>query len=951
MRAQSHAIGGITYPVSENRAVTSPLVGRAAEREAIAGAVEAVRAGDSGLLAVEGEPGIGKSRLLEFLQAQAEGCTALAGRASEFEIDLPYGLWTDALDRHLDGLGERRLSHLGVTDAAALSVALPALVGGAGEPAASDRHRTHRALRDLLERLAGARPLVLSLDDVHWADSASVDALAALVRRPPVGPVLIAIAGREGQLPRPLEAALAEALRDGRLVRLGLGPLSEPEAIELIGDGAARIYSQSGGNPFFLEQLSRPGARGQRTLAAALDSELTALTPDARRLLEAAAVAGDPFELGLAAEIAELAEEEALDLLDELLAGALVRPAGTPREFAFRHPVVRHAVYGAIAHGRRLGAHGRAAKALERSGAGPVERAHHVEQAARPGDDAAIELLAAAAGSLQSPAPASSARFHAAALRLLPDSLEQAARRARMQTLLAEAQSAAGQPEAALDTLEQALRNTPEESWLRLAVAAANAQWLLGRNDDARGRLQVILGRLPAEPSADRIRLRLALTLTALTARDLGEASRQISDALDDARAIGDPVFEAAALAATALLSVSEARGPEAAKAVDESSAAFARLSGEQLATRLPGFWMQARAHHGLGQFEAALADLERGVSLAAATGRESVALLLTVEKVATQIELGRLGDAVATAEEGLERARLSSNATMLLWAQSALASARLAAGDVQEALQHATDAADSGAPPGFHAAGQPGWCLGTALTAAGNPERGAGAMLEAFGGSEWSALVPVQVPAAAADLAEAQIAAGELEAAAATIASGEAAARRSGTSWAVGVTSLARAGLLLTRGEAEEAVRVSTAARETAAEAPLLSARALLMQGRALAAASRQREAIEALVAAESALDGFGARRRRDEAVRELRRLGHRVVRAAEGDPASGPLAALTAREREIAELVAAGRTNREVADQLVLSPRTIEAHLRNIYSKLGVRSRVELTRAAGDP
>ena len=121
-------------------------------------------------------------------------------------------------------------------------------------------------------------------------------------------------------------------------------------------------------------------------------------------------------------------------------------------------------------------------------------------------------------------------------------------------------------------------------------------------------------------------------------------------------------------------------------------------------------------------------------------------------------------------------------------------------------------------------------------------------------------------------------------------------------------------------------------------------------MEGRALAAAGQKREAVEALVGAESALDGFGARRRRDEAVRELRRLGHRVVRAADGDASSGPLAALTAREREIAELVAAGRTTREVADQLVLSPRTIESHLRNIYSKLGVRSRVELARAAGD-
>ena len=97
------------------------------------------------------------------------------------------------------------------------------------------------------------------------------------------------------------------------------------------------------------------------------------------------------------------------------------------------------------------------------------------------------------------------------------------------------------------------------------------------------------------------------------------------------------------------------------------------------------------------------------------------------------------------------------------------------------------------------------------------------------------------------------------------------------------------------------------------------------------------------ALKAAEAAFDTFGAMRRRDEAVRELRRLGHRVVRAA-GDAREG---ALTTREREIAGLAGAGRTNREIAEQLVLSPRTVDAHLRNVFSKLGVRSRVELARA----
>jgi len=130
---------------------------------------------------------------------------------------------------------------------------------------------------------------------------------------------------------------------------------------------------------------------------------------------------------------------------------------------------------------------------------------------------------------------------------------------------------------------------------------------------------------------------------------------------------------------------------------------------------------------------------------------------------------------------------------------------------------------------------------------------------------------------------------------------------------------------------------------------APLARARAQLAEGRALAAAGDRQAAVTTLLEAESSFDRFGALRRREEAIRELRRLGHRVRRPAASAAAAGPLAELTAREREIALLVAAGRTNREVAEQLVLSSRTIEAHLRNVYGKLGVRSRVELTRAVG--
>ena len=172
----------------------SMLVGRAAEREAIAAALRSLPERRGVVITVEGEPGIGKSRLLAHLaQTAATTCTVLEARASEFESDVPYALFTEALDWQ------------------------PA------EPA--DRHQTHRALREELERRARGRPLVLVLDDVHWADPASVDALAALIRRPPAAAVMLAIAARERQIPPHLAAALAGAMREDRVVGVTPGPL------------------------------------------------------------------------------------------------------------------------------------------------------------------------------------------------------------------------------------------------------------------------------------------------------------------------------------------------------------------------------------------------------------------------------------------------------------------------------------------------------------------------------------------------------------------------------------------------------------------------------------------------------------------------------------------------------------------------------------------------------
>lgn len=262
----------------------------------------------------------------------------------------------------------------------------------------------------------------------------------------------------------------------------------------------------------------------------------------------------------------------------------------------------------------------------------------------------------------------------------------------------------------------------------------------------------------------------------------------------------------------------------------------------------------------------------------------------------------------------------------------------------MSEALNQAREAEQLETQADFCAAGQPGWCLGSALIAAGNPERGTAVLLQTFGGPGLTRLLPADRPAAAATLVEAQLARGDLAAAEEIQIRADAAASAQ-TGRTATIAGTARSNLLLAYARPHDALAAATSAREASTEAPLARARASVAEGRALAATGQRRAAIDTLAAAESALDQVGARRLRDEAARELRRLGHRVLRAAR-TPGPGASASLTAREHQIAKLVAAGHTNREIATQLVLSPRTIDAHLRRIYAKLGLRSRVELAR-----
>jgi len=900
--------------VGENRGVDG-LIGR--EREIAA--LEEALARVPGAVAIEGEPGIGKSRLLAEVARRAESAGA---RASEAETDLPYAVFAEAL---APKLRDRRIERLGLEDPHALEVVLDPLAGHE----APDRHRVHRALRDLLAALARTGALVFWLDDVQWTDPASADALAALVRRPPEARVLVAFAVREGQAPRPVAAAVAAAMRDGTLARIAPRPLDEEQAAKLVGAAAEAVYADSGGNPFYLEQLARGhGSAGggfhlegvPDRVVAALASEFDALSSPARVLVDAAAVAGDPFDLPLAARVAELDDPTAA--LDELVERTLVRPDG-PGRFAFRHPVVRRAVYEGTRPGWRVAAHDRAAAALRERGATAVPLAHHVEHAAAPGDEAAIALLETAASELRVTAPASSARLRAAALRLLPAGARD--RRAAVTVALADAQNAAGDPEGARGTLLALMDDAEGEERTGLSVRVANVEYWLGRHDDARRRLQVALQSLPAEPSADRVRLHLGVGLSMLMTQELEESAAHATDARDDARALGDPVLEAAALAVAAVAATS--RHPADPAAADTGGAAFAALSDAGALVRLPGLWMLARANRALGRFELALGQLQRGTRLARSSGRPAVLLLLRAETACVLVELGRLHEAVEAAEEAADRARLMGGPGLLLMALSVLSCARLQRGDVTGALAAADEAAALGQPADFQAPGQPGWARGNALAASGHAAKGAKALARAL-----DEVPPSERPAVIADLVDAGGKPDLASAGAAHSAIGDALMAR------------AEAQLLLAAGDADAAAERVAAARLDGA--PLAAARARLVEGQALAAAGNRTAARATLADAAEAFDAMGAERWRGMAARELRGLGHRVHRRGAGDPG-----ALTERERTIAELAAAGRTNREIAEELVLSVKTVEAHLRNIFGKLGVRRRIELDRALGIP
>ena len=670
------------------------LVGRTAELGVIGTALAELERRKFGALELRGEPGMGKTRLLMELTSRGDGLghLVLSGSAAEFETDLPFWVFVDALDEYLQSLEQRRLDALEpdtLTDLAAVFPALHPATGGA--PGGGERYRVHRAVRQLLETLAATKPLVLVLDDLHWADPASLELLGALLRRPPEAPVLLAVALRPRQLDEGIGGALERARVTGALTCLELGALSPDEAKLLLGEavtGAAAdvLYHESAGNPFYLQQLARSpratngdssdaagvslgGVEVPGAVVAALRGELALLSNDDRRVLEGAAVAGDPFEPELAAAAAGVSETDAIDALDELLRRDLVRPTEVPRRFRFRHPLVRGAVYEAAPGGWRLSAHERTAEALAARGATATARAHHVERSARHGDMEAVALLREAGYASIGRAPAAAARLFAAALRLLPEGAE-SSERIELVEAMAASHTASGRFLEGYEAMKESLELRPVDATaerVRLTAALASLENLIGLHEEAHNRLSAALEELADQTSPEAVALLTELGIDGFFRMDylgMREFSRR---ALEAARALGDKQLMATPAAVLAFGDVLDNALDEAAVDIAEAAALVEGFSDEELSLARRATNNLACAEFFSDRYEDAERHSERALAVAVATGQGHFVPILFWTGMIRR-GTGRLKQAAELQDTAVEVARLSGHAQGLGW-------------------------------------------------------------------------------------------------------------------------------------------------------------------------------------------------------------------------------------------------------------------------------------------
>jgi DNA-binding CsgD family transcriptional regulator len=484
---------------------------------------------------------------------------------------------------------------------------------------------------------------------------------------------------------------------------------------------------------------------------------------------------------------------------------------------------------------------------------------------------------------------------------------------------------------------------------VELTTTCAAVEHWRGLHDDAHARLLRAWEELPEGSTPEAAALEIELAIDGLYTLDIDQAVEMGTKALDCSRELGDRALIAAAAAALALVRATSGALEEARKHREEALEQVARLSDDDLAQRLEALFYLGWTETYLEMYDDSIAHAQRGIEVARATGQGRLLVpLMLVQGFPFQMQ-GRLAEGLEMAEAAVEAARLSSNPHSLYWALYELGWAHYFAGNLDAAIAAAEESlqVDSrllgGTMPS--AGGGPGWLRACSRLEAGDAKFALDAMLEIAG---TNLQVAVQRNFDLEVIALAHIALGDLDAARESADRADEYAAKLGTNLAACVSGRTRAVVLLAAGDGAGAAQVAELAATAATEigATLQRAFCLVLQGRGLAMAEQRTEAIPVLREAERLLDESGSVRVRDEARRELRKLGARAEPRGPAAAGDSGLEALSKRELEIAELIADRMTNQQIADQLFLSKKTVESHIRNLFFKLGATSRVEVAR-----
>lgn len=899
---------------------SSMLRGRLPELAVIDALLRAAGQGHGGGLLLRGEPGIGKSALLEEAGRRGKGMHVLHASGVEPEAELSFATLHGLLR---PALGQ--LDRLPSPQRRALRVAF-------GQQAASapDRFLVALAALTLLSELAADQPVVCLIDDAQWADRASLDTFGFLARRIDAEPIAIILAARSGE---------GNQVTSTGLTTRRLGGLSQKSARELLlasgGDRLTRseqdeLLRASGGNPLAIREYAKapPGGRRGEPLPMAHDlrrvfmDRVNRLGRDPQTLLLLCAADGSGRLTVLRRAAAALAANTvSLDNgeLDEFLTndGAAVQ---------FRHPLIRSAVYHGSNPALRRAVHRALASALPPGLVELERRAWHLGQAAAPPDEVvAAELERAADRASRRAGPAAAAIALGRAAELSRTEIERGRRSVAAARLWLEA----GDTSRAAGLLRRIDQAAPGSVALRLDVMEMRSliELRTGKPSEAVALLRAALPDIPLDDRRRLLRLCMLLGESAFLA-DLPEAGMEILAALER-----EPVRETDVYAAMIRLLKAGLRAyvglePEL---TEDDLAALERLTDPVELYQASGIaWS-------LGRFDLARRVWTKAAREARIQGAAGSLAWILLIAVVDELGAGSYETAEAYAEEGYRLAEEIGQPNTVCRHKSLLAVAAAIRGQsarvrrlTDDVLAHAT-AHDlpQMAAFGNYALGLLNLASGQYTDALHHLEK-----LHTRVGTV-SGVARAAIP----DLAEAAVRSGKPEHAATLVHRFETWAGVTGTPAFLALAARCRA--LLAAADLAEPAFYEALAQHAKADRPFDQARTRLLLGEHL---RRQRRRFEARPHLRAALETFS---RLAAPIWAERARGE--LRAAGGStelPDTRTLASLTAREMGIALALADGATNREIAARLFLSRRTVDYHLRKIFQKTGITSRAELVR-----